>query len=676
MGIFRKRSLIFRAIILIPAIWFLVVLILAYYDRIKLGRSEREDSFLMFRGGQPGGIFQKTSKHDNLVDTLHRPEKSDKPDSVIHKLPDGPAPQEVAQRHMDPSGPRGPVSDSADNINKGNVLHPPLAPEPNIKHIEEIVKESGIDGEEKELHGKQQVYKIIPRDEPYDPNAPGEMGKAVKLDNLNAEEKQKVEDGQKKNAFNQYASDMISLHRHLPDVRDATCSGQKYLPISQLPDTSVIICFHNEAWSTLLRTVHSVLDHSPKELIKEIVLVDDFSDMDHLQKPLEEYMAALGKVRIVRAKRREGLIRARLLGAAHAKGTTLTYLDSHCECCEGWLIPLLDRIARNSSTVVCPVIDVIDDNTLEYHYGRAAAISVGGFDWNLQFNWHAIPAPERKRRKSEVDPLRSPTMAGGLFSIDRAWFERLGTYDPGFDIWGGENLELSFKTWMCGGSLEIIPCSHVGHIFRKRSPYKWRTGSNVLKKNSVRLAEVWLDEYKSYYFERINKDLGDYGDVSARKQLRKDLQCKTFDWFLKNVYPEQFIPGDAVASGEVRNKGDGSQWCLDSAANRHAFHKPVSMYRCHRQGGNQFWQLSKDGEIRRDDACLDFAGKDVIIYPCHGQKGNQLWKYDPSKNNIRHESSSKCMEMKTDHEHVSMEACDETNERQLWVFENYKPEKL
>ena len=34
----------------------------------------------------------------------------------------------------------------------------------------------------------------------------------------------------------------------------------------------------------------------------------------------------------------------------------------------GWLEPLLDRIARNSTTVVCPVIDVIDDSTLEYHY--------------------------------------------------------------------------------------------------------------------------------------------------------------------------------------------------------------------------------------------------------------------------------------------------------------------
>ena len=60
---------------------------------------------------------------------------------------------------------------------------------------------------------------------------------------------------------------------------------------------------------------------------------------------------------------------------------------------------------------------------------------------------------------------------------------------------------------MCGGTLEIVPCSHVGHIFRKRSPYTWKSGVNVVKKNSVRLAEVWLDDYKKYYYERHNNQL-------------------------------------------------------------------------------------------------------------------------------------------------------------------------
>ena len=54
---------------------------------------------------------------------------------------------------------------------------------------------------------------------PRDPDGLGELGKPVRLTNLTEEQQKLVKQGWEKNAFNQYVSDMISLHRSLPDVR-------------------------------------------------------------------------------------------------------------------------------------------------------------------------------------------------------------------------------------------------------------------------------------------------------------------------------------------------------------------------------------------------------------------------------------------------------------------------
>ncbi len=114
---------------------------------------------------------------------------------------------------------------------------------------------------------------------PPDPNGPGEMGKPVKIENPDPAVKKLIDDGWQKNAFNQYVSDMISVDRSLPDPRDEWCKADGRFTKRKLPTTSVVICFHNEAWSVLLRTVHSVMDRSPRHLLKEIILVDDASDM-------------------------------------------------------------------------------------------------------------------------------------------------------------------------------------------------------------------------------------------------------------------------------------------------------------------------------------------------------------------------------------------------------------
>jgi len=97
------------------------------------------------------------------------------------------------------------------------------------------------------------------------------------------------------------------------------------------------------------------------------------------------------------------------------------------------------------------------------------------------------------------------------------------------DEWGGENLEISFRTWMCGGSVYMEPCSRVGHVFRRRRPYGG--GSLASVKNSVRLAQVWLDEYKVRFFS-VNPAANSvsYGDLTERHELKRDLKCKNFKW--------------------------------------------------------------------------------------------------------------------------------------------------
>ena len=100
--------------------------------------------------------------------------------------------------------------------------------------------------------------------------------------------------------------------------------------------------FHNEHLSTLLRTVYSVWNRTPADLLTEIVLVDDASTIEELQDDLTKYVKTyMSIVTLVRAHQRSGLIKAREIGAKVARGEVLVFLDAHCEAYHNWLPPLL-----------------------------------------------------------------------------------------------------------------------------------------------------------------------------------------------------------------------------------------------------------------------------------------------------------------------------------------------
>lgn len=316
---------------------------------------------------------------------------------------------------------------------------------------------------------------------------PGAMGEAVQLPKkLPDHIKILVDIGWKDYTINEFVSDLVPLRRSLPDIRGDYCKQQVY---ENLPHASVIIIFHNEAFSMVMRTMHSVLDRSPDNLLAEIILVDDCSDrgevstfkfesklklsiLEHLQQPLEDYIAQFPKVKLLRSPKRNGVMLSRMWGASNAKGPALVFIDCHMEVMPGYLEPLLDRIAKNRNASAIPMIDGLNRETLKFHYNRdVTTYGRHGFAWNMDHTWINLPDYEKKRHSDPWEPFYSVTMLGAMFSIHKDYFKELGMYDPNFDVYGAEDVELSFKVWLCGGVLEQVPCSHAGHMFRAKFFY-------------------------------------------------------------------------------------------------------------------------------------------------------------------------------------------------------------
>jgi polypeptide N-acetylgalactosaminyltransferase len=465
--------------------------------------------------------------------------------------------------------------------------------------------------------------------------------------------------GYERHQFNQWISDRLSLHRRAYDTRAVECLHEKFSPLSSLGTTSVVIIFYNEAVSTLLRTAWSVVDRTPPELLKEVILVDDGSTREDLGPTLVAKVASIPKTRLVRLNERVGLIQAKINGAREATGDVLMFMDSHCECNDGWLEPLLDTIHADRRAVAIPIIDAIEFETFEH---RTSILQRGMFSWSLNFIWQDITNQEQALRSGPPEALVSPAMAGGIFAIDRKFFWDVGAYDEGMDTWGGENIEMSFRIWMCGGQLVTLPCSRIGHVFRNKSPYgfKGRSATETIGRNLNRAAAVWMDEYAEVYYKASNHKqygFGDEASLQARRDLRKNLRCKDFHWYLENVATDVFVPEPESfhQSGMIVNKGT-AQCVQQLGSNDDARFKPVldsGVGICTR---DRVWYLTLapvEGELRNEDAygsrCLSAAHastdhEKVRVVRCHDEEWLGTVQWDAHEGGaFVHRASGRCL---------------------------------
>ncbi|CAK9021824.1 Polypeptide N-acetylgalactosaminyltransferase 2 (Polypeptide GalNAc transferase 2) (GalNAc-T2) (pp-GaNTase 2) (Protein-UDP acetylgalactosaminyltransferase 2) (UDP-GalNAc:polypeptide N-acetylgalactosaminyltransferase 2) [Cleaved into: Polypeptide N-acetylgalactosaminyltransferase 2 soluble form] [Durusdinium trenchii] len=228
-------------------------------------------------------------------------------------------------------------------------------------------------------------------------------------------------------------------------------------------------------------------------------------------------------------------------------------------------------------------------------------------------------------------------------------------YDPEMRLYGGEEMEIGFRTWMCGGDIEYLPCSHVGHIFR--TPKYWqgqvyRVPGEEISRNKLRTAEVWMDEFQSlvkFAAGPLPPSLP-IGNLEPRKQLRRKLQCKDFRWYLQTVTPHLFVPKITpdTKGGALRNQVLDA--CLDTLGS-HFPGETIGAYPCHGQHGTQAFVEDTFGLMRVPQLgykmCLSHEGTVVAVRPCKDSDLKLQWSLDPDLH--LKSSSGQCMEVKDAH---------------------------
>ncbi|XP_009674700.2 polypeptide N-acetylgalactosaminyltransferase 15 isoform X2 [Struthio camelus] len=334
----------------------------------------------------------------------------------------------------------------------------------------------------------------------------------------------------------------------------------------------------------------------------------------------------------------------------------------------------LPEVRHPLNSVVSPIIDVIDWKTFQYYH--SVGLHRGVFDWKLDFHWEPVPDHEEKVRQSPISPIRSPVVAGAVVAMDRHYFQNTGAYDSDMTLWGAENLELSIRTWLCGGSVEIIPCSRVGHVYRNHFPHAFSYEEAIVR-NKIRIAETWLGSFKENFYNHntvaflISK--AEKPDCSERLQLQNRLGCRNFHWFISNVYPELSQPEDPPKfSGKLYNTGVDS--CANYRPGRAIEEGSIELSPCS-DSLTQRFEYNSMKEIRLGSApllCFDVRHGKVIPQNCTKERDNSQQHWDVQENGmIVHILSGKCIEAvkSEDGKDMFLCACNK-NSHQLWQFEH------
>jgi len=312
-----------------------------------------------------------------------------------------------------------------------------------------------------------------------------------------------------------------------PDTRSQKC--KEVTDDFSNHTVSIIIPWLAETWEHMEATLKALVYFTPTNLIEEIIFVSD-GNADSREAALK---AISDKVVVIALPTRHGLIRAKMKAVSIAKAPVLLFMESHCIVNRNWLPPLLQRVRENPRVLAMPQLDFIPATDFRVYY--PATVGHWRYEWNMNL---VFTNPGDFIKDDEV-PYVSPGTSGGIFAMRKDWFQHLGLFDPYMLEWGGDHFELTMKVWRCGGAIEIVPCSRMGHLFREVVHRPYHVSEWQVVHNYARLAQVWIpDHLRIFYKVKPQAFVMWLGDLSEQLAKRDELKCKSMEWYLDNVDQE------------------------------------------------------------------------------------------------------------------------------------------
>lgn len=226
------------------------------------------------------------------------------------------------------------------------------------------------------------------------------------------------------------------------------------------PNISIVIPTFNRA-HTLYYVLNAIAGQKYDLDNLEVVIVDDGST-DNTQAVVEEYSLVLHiKYLYLEKSKRNGVCRARNVGIQNACGSLLIFLDSDIVICPDYVAQMEADFARCNKVVVLGYVYCYSSCTTNAHEDWSADLKIK-VDWSdIIQNITMFKEDKRlwdnreiayQRVEDNIDELCAPwrLLWGNAFSVKREDAVTVGMFDEGFDSYGSEDLEFSYRCYKKG----------------------------------------------------------------------------------------------------------------------------------------------------------------------------------------------------------------------------------